>query len=58
MQLNLLSGLSLLVLEDDPLLRRQLMAHLERLGAEATGAGTVEQARRLVQDLGLSLIHI
>jgi hypothetical protein len=28
-----LAGLSILIVEDEPLLRRQLAAHLERLGA-------------------------
>jgi DNA-binding NtrC family response regulator len=51
-----LSGLSLLIVEDEPLLRRQLAAHLERLGADVTGAGTLEAARKLVADLPLDFV--
>src|SRR5690349_17781301 len=46
-----LSGLSLLIVEDEPLLRRQLAAHLERLDADVTSAGTLEAACKLVADL-------
>lgn len=46
-----LSGLSLLIVEDEPLLRRQLTAELERLGADVTGVGTLDAARRLLADL-------
>lgn len=46
-----LTGLSILVVEDEPLLRRQLSAHLERLGADVTGAATLEAGRRLLAEL-------
>jgi len=46
-----LTGLSVLVVEDEALLRRKLAAHLERLGADVTHADTVAAARRLVADL-------
>jgi two-component system, NtrC family, response regulator AtoC len=47
-----LTSLSLLVLEDDLLLRKQLCAYLERLGADVTAADTLGRARKLIQDLG------
>jgi DNA-binding NtrC family response regulator len=51
-----LSGLSVLIVEDEPLLRRQLAAHLEQLKADVTGAGTVQAARRLIADLPLDFV--
>lgn len=47
------AGLSVLILEDETLLRKQLTAELERLGADVTGAGTLDTARRLIADLPL-----
>jgi len=41
-----LKNLSLLVLEDEPLLRRQLAAHLTRLGAEIATAESLAVARQ------------
>jgi two-component system, NtrC family, response regulator AtoC len=52
MQNPALSGLSILIVEDEPLLRKQIAAYLERLGADVTGAECVERARKLIQDLG------
>ncbi len=46
-----LSGLSVLVLDDEPLLRRHLVATLERLGADVASADTVRGARQLARDL-------
>src|SRR5215470_2855836 len=46
-----LSGLEILIVEDEPLLRKQLGAQLERLGMEVTGTGTLEGARQLISDL-------
>lgn len=40
-----LSGSSLLLLEDEPLLRRRIAAHLERGGVEVTPVGTLAEAR-------------
>ncbi len=50
-----LAGLQVLVLDDEPLLRRQLQAALERLGAEVTAADSVAAARRLAGDLGFDV---
>lgn len=46
-----LSGLSVLVLDDEPLLRRHLVATLERLGADVASADTLQGARQLARDL-------
>jgi DNA-binding NtrC family response regulator len=46
-----LSGLSLLVLEDEPLLRKQIGAYLERLGADVTTVDAISKARKVIQDL-------
>jgi DNA-binding NtrC family response regulator len=46
-----LAGLGILIVEDEPLLRKQLAAQLERLGADVTGAGTISAARQLITDL-------
>src|SRR6185436_12173099 len=47
----LLAGMSILLVEDEALLRRQLTAELERLGADVTSAETLEAARRFAADL-------
>ncbi len=43
-----LAGLSVLVVDDEAMLQRRLAAHLEALGADVTGAGTLDGARRLL----------
>lgn len=43
-----LSGLDVLLLEDDPMLRRREAAVLEQLGAEVSSAETLAAARRLI----------
>ena len=45
-----MTGLSILVLEDEPLLRKQAATYLERLGADVMAAETVERARTLIDD--------
>lgn len=45
-----LSGLSVLVLEDEALFRRRLTAHLENLGADVYGADSIAAARRSLTD--------
>src|SRR5882724_8735366 len=45
-----LAGLGILLVEDEPLLRKQLAAQLERLGADVTGAGTLAVARQLISE--------
>jgi two-component system, NtrC family, response regulator AtoC len=51
MQTGALHGLSLLVMEDEPLLRRQAAAFLERLGGDVTAVENVERARKVLTDL-------
>jgi two-component system, NtrC family, response regulator AtoC len=51
MQTEILAGLSVLIVEDELLLRKQITAKLESLGAEVTAAGTLEAARRLSAEL-------
>ena len=57
-----LGGLSVLVLDDETLLRRRLSAHLEALGAEVTGADTIAAARQHLAafefDFALLDIHL
>jgi DNA-binding NtrC family response regulator len=48
-----LAGLGILVVEDEALLRKQLVAHLGRLGAEVTGAASLGAARQLLADQSL-----
>jgi DNA-binding NtrC family response regulator len=45
-----LTGLSILMLEDEPLLRRHLAATLERLGADVTAAETLKSAKQLAAE--------
>ncbi len=51
-----LTGLSLLIVEDDLLLRRQMIAYLERLGADLTGVSTLREARRLAGELNFDFV--
>ncbi|MBM3834579.1 MAG: sigma-54-dependent Fis family transcriptional regulator [Verrucomicrobia bacterium] len=46
-----LAGFSILIVEDEPLLRKQIAAYLERLGADVTGVDSVERARKVIEDL-------
>src|SRR4051812_42816493 len=46
-----LTGSSLLLLEDEPLLRRRIAAHLEKLGAEVTASTTIAEAREALKNL-------
>lgn len=51
-----LAGLSVLVVEDDGLLRRQVTAQLERMQVDVTGVGMVEEARRLARELTFDFV--
>jgi DNA-binding NtrC family response regulator len=46
-----LSGSSLLLLEDEPLLRRRLSAHLEKEGVEVTQAASLAEAREALRNM-------
>lgn len=50
-----LSGLNILILEDEPLLRKQLASRLEKLGCDVVAVETVTQARQLIRDLSFDL---
>src|ERR1700688_4393728 len=45
-----LAGLGILLVEDEPLLRKQLAGQLERLGADVTSAATIGVARQLIDE--------
>ena len=47
-----MAGLDILVIEDEALRRKQIAAHLEPLGAEVTGVGTLEAARQALVVFG------
>lgn len=51
-----LTGLSILIVEDDPLLRKQLAAQLEQRGADVTGAETLASAQRWLGDLSFDFV--
>ena len=55
-----LSGLNLLIVEDESLLRKQLAADLERLRADVTGVGTLAAARQWAreQDVDFVLLDV
>src|SRR4051812_4470282 len=46
-----LTGASLLLLEDEPLFRRRLVSHLEKLGMAVTSTTTVAEARTALKNL-------
>jgi DNA-binding response OmpR family regulator len=51
-------GCEILLLEDDPSLRKRLAAHLSAHGAEVTEAGRIEEARRLLRDVSFDFALI
>src|SRR5262245_46014838 len=51
-----LAGLGILIIEDEILLRKQLSAQLEHLGADVTGTGTLNAARQLIADLSYDFV--
>lgn len=58
MQTGNLSGLSLLVLEDEPLLRKQIASFLERLGADVMSVDRLEKARQMLGELSFDFAII
>ncbi len=50
------TGLSILIVDDDSLLRKQLAAQLQDLGAEVSGVGTVEAAGRRLGETGFDFV--
>lgn len=53
-----LTGCSVLVVDDDVLLRRQIGARLERMELDVTGVGTLAEARRLAGDLAYDFVML
>ena len=57
-----LSGISIVVIEDDKLLCRRVGAYLESRGGEVMSAGSLEEARNLLSDysfdIALSDVHL
>jgi two-component system, NtrC family, response regulator AtoC len=51
-----LAGLAILIVEDEALLRKQLAAQLDRLGADTTGAATLGAARQLIGDTDFDFV--
>ncbi|HWN95536.1 MAG TPA: sigma-54 dependent transcriptional regulator [Methylomirabilota bacterium] len=51
-----LTGLSLLIVEDEALLRKRLAAQLQQLGADVTGAATLAEARRWLGELSFDFV--
>ena len=56
MQNSALAGLSILIVDDEPLLRKQISSYLERLGADVTAADCLQRARKLIQDLSFEFV--
>ena len=46
-----LQGASVLLVEDEPLLRKQVAAALEQHDADVTAVGTLDEARRMIESL-------
>ncbi len=53
----MLAGTEILLVEDDPLLRRRLTAFLEAREAAVTGVACVADARRALQGLDFEFVH-
>src|SRR2546425_608497 len=51
-----LGGLAILIVEDDVLLRKQLAAHLEQLGADVTSADSLQASRKWIGQLGFDFV--
>ncbi len=51
-----LAGLSVLVVDDEAMLRRRLAAHLEALGADVTGVETLAAARNAISALEFDFV--
>ncbi len=56
MEASTLEGLTLLVVDDDLLLRRRLLAFLEGRGADVQGAGSVDETKRILDGLDFDFV--
>jgi two-component system, NtrC family, response regulator AtoC len=53
-----LSGLQILIVEDEPLLRRQMASQLEKLGADVTAAADMAAGRKCIAEQGFDLVFL
>jgi two-component system, NtrC family, response regulator AtoC len=51
-----LAGLSTLIVEDEPLLRKQIASYLESLGADVTAVDSLQRTKKLLQDLSFDFV--
>ncbi len=58
MQNSDLATRGILIVEDEPLLRKQMMAYLEKQGADVTGADTLQRAKKLLENLGFDFAFL
>ena len=56
METSILSGMGILVVEDDPLLRRQITATLEKYGVDVTSASDLRTAREFAARLDFDFV--
>src|SRR5207247_7140766 len=56
MQYNGLTGVGILIVEDEPLLRKQLAALLHKQGADVTSIDTLLGAKKLLADLSFDFV--
>ncbi len=53
-----LTGASILIVEDEVLWRKQIAAHLEKMGADVTVAESLDKARRFLDDLNFDFAFL
>lgn len=58
MQTSDFAGLNILVVEDEPLLRKQIAAHFEKLGADVMGVDSLERARTVLNELSFDFAFL
>jgi len=51
-----LQGAGILIVEDDPLLRKQIASFLERVGMDVTAVSSVDAARRMVNEMSFDFV--
>src|SRR5262245_60111651 len=56
MRSNGMTGAGILIVEDESLLRKQLLAALEKQGADVTTVDTLQGAKKLLADLSFDFV--
>ena len=56
MEYSNLQGAGILIVEDDPLLRKQIASFLERVGMDVTAVSSVDAARRMVNEMSFDFV--